>query len=162
MANCIYETFYCTDNPIVVGSVLLSNNTAPYVYVPAGFYATEVNTGLGFIYETDSAGNVINIYTPDNSICANNVPPPPPPPPITYAYYNARSYSCGACGAIVEYLTVSADDRYPLTRNKFYRQSGVSNSPFSYQIIDTGSGTGLEPILDPTTYNTCELACVII
>jgi hypothetical protein len=162
MANCIYETFYCTDNPIVVGSVLFLNNTSPYQFVPEGFYATEVGTGLGLIYETNRSSEVINIYTPDNSICSNNVPPPPPPPPITYTYYNVGIYSClpqSFCD-FVDFGVVSADDTYPLTINKFYRPIGGIATTFSYQIIDNrGINIGLIPIVDPTPYDTCQLAC---
>lgn len=158
MANCIYQTFYCADNPIVVGSILFSNNTAPYQFVDMGFYATEVGTGSGLIYETNTTSEVINIYTPDNSICDNPIPPPPPPPPITYTYYNARNYSCNDC-SLGENLVVSADDRYPLTRNKFYKLIYTTNAANAYQIIGTTNGTGSEPILDPTPYDSCPLAC---
>lgn len=162
MANCIYETFYCTDNPIVVGSQLFSNNTSPYQFVGAGFYATEVGTGSGLIYETDLSGLVINIYTPNDTPCFNDEPPPPPPP-ITYTYYNVRIYSCLSTSfcQFVDFGVVSADDRYTLITNKFYKQFGGGSSSFSYQIIDNdGINLGPIPIVEPTiSYNTCELAC---
>jgi hypothetical protein len=140
MATCSLQTYYCADNPIIENvSILYSNNTSPLSPVGAGFYATEVGTGSGTVYETDSSGKVISILDANDTSCSNVIVP-------TYKYYEARRYNCGDCGN-QKYITyVAVNSMVSLTIDYYYTTgpNSNSNSPV-YKIKDGPFNSITEP-----------------
>jgi len=156
--TCLYQTYYCTDNPINRDSILYSNDTTPLLPVGAGFYATEVGTGSGTIYETDSLGNVISILDASNTICSNTPIP-------TYKYYEVRKYFCGSCGNIVsESVYVAVDSRRTIDDSFYYTTGSNSNDNSPVYKIKNGPyeiiSETYENIIDASTGSqVCSSAC---
>jgi hypothetical protein len=156
--TCLYQTYYSTDNQINRDSILYTGNTSPLIHVGAGFYATEVSTGYGTIYETNSSGNVINILDANNTSCSNT-------PIQTYKYYEVRKSFCGSCGNIVSESVYVAVDSDSVIIENFYYTTGPNsdtNSPVyrikngPYEIISEI----YENIIDASTGSqVCSSAC---
>ena len=154
MATCLYQTYYCTDSSITTNSILYTNNTSPLTHVGAGFYATEVATGNGLIYETDSSGKVINILDASDTSCSNVILP-------TYKYYEARRYNCGDCGN-EKYITYVAS-MVSLTIDYYYTtgpNSGTNSAVYKIKNGPVYSNVQEEAIIDASTGSqVCSSAC---
>jgi hypothetical protein len=156
--TCLYQTYYCTDNPINRDSILYTGNTSPLIHVGAGFYATEVGTGSGIIYETDSSGKVISILDANNTSCSNT-------PIQTYKYYEVRKSFCGSCGNIVsESVYVAVDSDSVIIENFYYTTGPNSDTNSPVYRIKNGPYEVIieiyENIIDASTGSqVCSSAC---